>query len=102
MDPRTLAMLRRMGIKTEEIPARRVIIELEDERWVFDRPTVIKTSMGGQEAFQIIGNYVRESEISEEDVKLLMEKSGRSREEVIQALKESGGDLAEALARLTG
>ncbi len=102
MDPRTLAMLRRMGIKTEEIPARRVIIELEDERWVFDRPTVIKTSMGGQEAFQIIGNYVRESEISEEDVKLLMKKSGRSREEVIQALKESGGDLAEALARLTG
>ncbi len=102
MDPRTLAMLRRMGIKTEEIPARRVIIELEDERWVFDRPTVIKTSMGGQEAFQIIGNYVRESEISEEDVKLLMEKSGKSREEVIQALKESGGDLAEALARLTG
>jgi len=102
MDPRALSMLRRMGIKTEEVKAKRVIIELEDERWVFDHPTVIKTSMGGQEAFQIIGNYVKEAEISEEDVELLMEKSGKSREEVLKALRESKGDLAEALARLMG
>ena len=102
MDPRTLGMLRRMGIRTEELRARRVVIELEGERLVFDRPVVIKTSVGGQEAFQVLGRYVREPEISEEDVQLLMEKSGKSREEVVKALKEAGGDLVEALARLTG
>ncbi len=102
MDPRTLQMLRRMGIRAEQIAVRRVIFELEGENWVFENPVVIETSMGGQRAYQIMGEPRKVESISEEDVEILMERTGKSREEVVEALKKAKGDLAEALSLLEG
>jgi len=90
-----------LNIKAENLNVQRVIFEMDDKRLVFDHPTVIATSMAGQKVFQIMGEYREEYAINEEDVSLLMEKTGKSREEVIRALKESKGDLAEALTKLT-
>jgi nascent polypeptide-associated complex subunit alpha len=41
-----------------------------------------------------------EISLSEEDVKLVMEQTGATRERAIQALMESGGDLAAAILRI--
>ncbi len=102
MDPRTLQMLRRMGIRAEQIPVKRVVFEMDGETWIFENPVVIETSMGGQRAYQIMGEPRREQGVSEEDVEILMERTGKSREEVIEALKKAKGDLAEALSLLEG
>ncbi len=107
IDPRALkSMMDRLGIKSEEIKAVKVTIELPDKMLVIDNPEVVSVEMQGKQMFQV-GGEVREVEkqvsieISEEDVRLVMEKSGISDEEKARkALQESNGNIAEAILRL--
>ena len=101
-DRNAMNMLRKMGLKVEEIQAKRVIIETENGKIVFEAPQVVKTSLQGQEAYQVIGKPEVVEEINEEDVQLVMEKTGATREEAEKALKETGGDIVEAIMKLTG
>jgi nascent polypeptide-associated complex subunit alpha len=96
-------MMKQMGIDLEEIDAEEVIIRTSSEELIFKNPNVTKISGRGMEMFQIIGSYEvvkRKPEISEEDVKLIMEQAGVSEEEARKALEEAGGDLVEALMKL--
>jgi len=103
MDKNALKMLQRMGLRVEEVKAKRVVIEQEDgTKLVFESPQVMKTVMQGQTAYQIVGTPRIEEEIREEDVELVMQKTGASREEAVKALKESNGDIAEAILKLMG
>jgi len=58
----------------------------------------------GQKTYQITGNpkiIDRKEEIKEEDIKLVIEQTGKSEEEAIKALEETNGDIAEAIMKLT-
>ena len=105
IDPKKIAgMMSKMGINQEEIEAERVIIEQENKNIIIENPQVVKVSMQGNETFQISGN-IREEEteekLREEDIKQVMEKTGKSRLEAEVALKEANGDLAEAILNLS-
>ena len=102
IDPKKMqAMMKQMGIKQEEIPTLRVIIEKEDGKTIIENPNVQKVVMQGQESWQITGEAREEKEaFSEQDIKMVMEKTGKSRDEVESSLKETG-DLAEAILRLS-
>jgi|SRR3989344_3928265 len=102
IDPKKMqAMMKQMGIKQEEIPALRVIIEKEDGKTIIENPNVQKVVMQGQESWQITGEAREEKEaFSEQDIKMVMEKTGKSRDEVESSLEETG-DLAEAILRLS-
>ncbi len=95
-------MMKQMGIEMEELEAEEVIIRTSTEELIFKKPSVTKISAKGLETFQIIGSYevVRKVEISDEDVKLIMEQANVDEETARRALEEAGGDLAEALMRL--
>ncbi len=96
------AMMKQLGMKNEEIPASRVIIECEDKNIIIDNPGVIKVTMQGQVQFQISGDISEEEkEISEEDIKQVMEKTSSSHDEAKKALQDSNGDLAEAILSLS-
>jgi len=103
IDPKKIqGMMSKMGIKQEEIPAKRVIIEGEEENIIIENPAVVKITMQGNESFQISGDIsVQEKGISEDDIKQVMEKTGKKRLEVEIALKEANGDLAEAILALS-
>ena len=97
------AMMKQMGIKQDEVSAKRVIIEKEGSRIVIDNPNVQKITMQGQESWQITGQAREESsavEISQDDVDLVMEKTGKSEKEVRKVLGETK-DLAEAIVKLS-
>ena len=97
------AMMKQMGIKQEEVEALRVIIEKADSRIIIDPANVQKIVMQGQESWQITGEAkeeTKEAVISEEDVQLVMEKTGKSEKEVRKVLGETG-DIAEAIVRLS-
>lgn len=106
MNPRKMQqMMKKMGMQQEEIPASEVIIKTEDKEIVITEPSVSKINMMGQETFQISGEiHEREketaAEISEEDVKTVVEQAGCSKEEAKKALEESSGDIAEAILKL--
>jgi nascent polypeptide-associated complex subunit alpha len=61
----------------------------------------------GQKTFQIIGEPIVKTRGGDtettlkEDIKLIMEQTGKSEAEVRKALKETNGDLAEAILKLS-
>jgi nascent polypeptide-associated complex subunit alpha len=107
MNPRNMKkLMKRMGIKSDEIEAEQVIIKCVDREIIIDEPSVIKTVIQGQEMFQIQGK-VRESaaeeaeaDISQEDVDLVMAQAKVSEAKAIAALEKAKGDIAQAIVDL--
>ena len=107
IDPKSLKkMMDRMGIKSEEIDANRVIIEGKDKDIIIEQPQIMTIEAQGTKSFQISGIVSEKDksgpvEISEDDVKMVMEKAGiGDSEKARQALEESNGDIAAAIIKL--
>ncbi|MBU7033334.1 MAG: nascent polypeptide-associated complex protein [Theionarchaea archaeon] len=97
-------MMKQMGMKMTEIEAEEVIIRTPDEEYVFERPDVAVISVAGQKTFQLSGNYTtrrRQLEISDQDISLVAEQVGCSKEDAEKALREFKGDIAAAILSLT-
>ncbi len=106
MNPRQMKrLMRQMGIKMEELEdVSEVVIRLPDREVVIRDPTVTIMTVQGEKTYQIVPGLEEVKpilKISEEDVKLVMEQAGVDRETAKKALEESGGDLAEAILKLT-
>ena len=103
VDPKKMqAMMKQMGIKQEEVEAVRVVIEKSDGKIVIDNPNVVKITMQGQESWQITGEAREEAAgISEEDVAIVAEKTGKSKKEALKALEAAEGDIASAIVALS-
>jgi len=98
------ALMKQMGIKQEDLDAQRVVIETSDKKIVIEPANVQKVVMQGQESWQVTGKAREESleeGIKDEDVSLVAEKTGKSKEEARGALEESKGDIAEAIVKLS-
>ncbi|MFH1521733.1 MAG: nascent polypeptide-associated complex protein [archaeon] len=95
-------MMKKMGISQVQLPVRRVVFEMADGNLVINEPSVLKVKMQGQETYQVSGEAVEEGaeSFSDEDVALVIEKTGRGEDEVRTALEESEGDIAEAIMGL--
>lgn len=105
IDPKKMqALMKQMGIKQEDIDASRVIIEKSDGgKILINNPSVVKVNMSGNESFQITGDVSEEEEaITNDDVNIVMEKTGASEEDSRKALENSNGDLTEAILSLSG
>lgn len=104
MDPKQLQkLMNQMGIKSNELKAKRVVIEKEEGGLVVvDALSVIEIDMKGQKSFQVSGKVseVEGGAGGEEDLKIIMEQTGASKEEARNALEECKGDLAEAIMKL--
>jgi len=103
-------MMQKMGMNVKEIEGvQEVLIKTDDKTILIEKPNVTLIKMQDQNMFQIAGGLVKETqerapaaEISAEDVKLVMEQTGKSAEEAMKALQESEGDLAKAILKLKG
>ncbi len=98
-------MMKQMGIDMEELDAKEVIIRTSTEELIFRNPNVTKISAKGMETFQVMGEYELRRlapQISDEDVKLVMEQAKVDEETARKALIEANGDIAEALLKLQG
>jgi len=97
------AMMKKMGIKQQEIDAEEVIIRTKDKEIIIRNPEVSKVNMMGQETYQITGEEEereRKIEINEEDISTVMEQANVDEETARKAIEESKGDLAEAILSL--
>jgi nascent polypeptide-associated complex subunit alpha len=97
-------VMKQMGIKTQELEGvQEVVIKLTDKEIVIPNAQVTLTDMAGQRSYQVSGQELErkpEFQPSEDDIKLIIEQAGVEREAAAQALKETGGDIAEAILRL--
>ncbi len=98
------AMMRQFGIKSEDIDAASVIIETtEGKKLVFDSPNVTVVDMKGQKTYTITGEPREEgntSTYSAEDIEMVAQAAGVTHEQAKDALEETKGDIAEAIASL--
>jgi len=103
-------MMQKMGMKLDEIAGvTEVLIRTTTREIIIEEPIVTAVVVQGQKMYQITGGSSRERtpsaevappEVPEEDVKLVAEQTGKTVDEARVALKESGGDLAEAILKI--
>ncbi|SEK67521.1 nascent polypeptide-associated complex protein [Haloferax larsenii] len=118
MNPRKMKqMMKQMGIDVTELDAEEVVIKTADEELVFTDAQVTRMDAQGQETYQIVGEpETRElgagdeggddadadadAGIPEDDIEIVAQRAGASKDEAREALEAEGGDLAAAIARL--
>jgi len=103
-------MMQKMGMKLDEIDGvTEVLIRTSTREIVIEEPVVTSIVVQGQRMYQVTGGSVSERALSteaaepeapEEDAKLVAEQTGRTLDEAKAALKETGGDLAQAILQL--
>jgi len=95
-------MMKQMGMDMDEIPAKRVIVETDDGReLVFESPQLNKIEAQGKEIFNLQGDYTEQAAgPDQEDVELVMEKTGASEADAKQAIQEHD-DLTAAIMPLS-
>lgn len=102
-------MMQKMGMKMDEIPdVSSVIIRTANKDIVIDEPSVTAINIQGQTMYQIAGGRISEEQpkpsapsvVTEEDVQLVSQQTGKQPEEARKALLDAGGDLAKAILTL--
>ncbi|MBN1358303.1 nascent polypeptide-associated complex protein [Candidatus Bathyarchaeota archaeon] len=106
-------MMQRMGMNMDSVPdVEQVIIKTGSKDITIEQPEVAILEMQGQKIFQVIGGKVTEKaperavpnasvvSMSEADVQLVADQTGKSVDEARNALEECGGDLAKAILLL--
>jgi nascent polypeptide-associated complex subunit alpha len=103
-------MMQKMGMKIDEIEGvTEVLIRTATREIIIKEPVVTSVVVQGQRMYQVTGGSALERtpsaeaaqpEVPEEDVNLVATQTGKTVDEAKAALKESGGDLAEAILRL--
>jgi len=97
-------MMRQMGMEMKELPAREVVIKLEDRTITIKEPAVSLIEVQGQRTYQVVGgveSVTEGGEPSPGDVEIVAEQAGVSREAAREALKRTEGDIAAAILELT-
>lgn len=106
MNPRDVQKaMKRLGISQQEIEAEEVIIRTPDKDMIIKDPQVSRVNMMGQDTFQISGaitevDRIAAHETNEEDIRTIMEQANCAREDAINSLEASEGNIAEAILKL--
>ncbi len=106
INPRKMAsMMKQMGIDVQEIEnVEEVIIRTLRKDIVFKDAQVSIMDARGMKTYQVMGTpqeVLREVSIPEEDVSLVMEQTKSSNTDARNALKETKGDIAAAIMKLS-
>ncbi len=111
MNPKQLKQMQRamkqMGMDMKDVKgATEVIIKFKDKEIIINNPKVNLMDFMGQKTYQITGKpkerkLETELKIPDEDIELVSAQTGASKEDAEKALKETNGDLAEAIMRLS-
>jgi nascent polypeptide-associated complex subunit alpha len=106
MNPREAnRMMAKMGMQVQQVEdVTRVVIESASKKIIIDEPEVAIVSVQGQKVYQVGGGRSREelpaAPTSQDDAKLVAAQAGVSVEEATSALRQSNGDLAQAIILL--
>jgi nascent polypeptide-associated complex subunit alpha len=97
-------MMQRMGMQVQQLDdVTKVIMETPTRRIVIDNPEVATVTVQGQTIYQVGGGTMREEGVgggSDDDAKLVASQAGVSVEQATNALRQSNGDLAQAIILL--
>lgn len=98
-------MMQKMGMQVQQLDdVTRVIMETPSKRIIIEGPEVATVTVQGQTIYQVGGGSIKEETVGQsssvDDAQLVASQAGVSQEEAAEALKKSGGDLAQAIVLL--
>ncbi len=96
-------LMQRMGMQVQQLDdVTRVVMETASKKIIIDNPEVATVTVQGQTIYQVGGGTMREESLqsSSDDAKLVAVQAGVSIEEAGAALRQSAGDLAQAIILL--
>ena len=100
------AMMKKLGMKMEQFEdVERVIVYTKKGNYIFENAEVVATTMQGATTYQLSGDMrfeEAETVIPDEDVAMVAEQASVSKDAALAALKETKGDIAEAIIKLSG
>jgi nascent polypeptide-associated complex subunit alpha len=99
-------MMDRMGINMKEIPnVEEVVIKTPEMEMHITNASVSEIVAQGNRMFQVAGDVeeveVEKKTFSEEDILLVQQQTGASKERAVAALEETDGEVARAILKLT-
>jgi len=99
-------MMERMGINQTEVPdVEEVVIKTSTKEIHVKNGSVSEVNFQGNRIFQVMGEVEEiereKKKFNEEDVVLVQQQAGVSREKALAALEESDGEVARAILSLT-
>jgi nascent polypeptide-associated complex subunit alpha len=99
-------MMDRLGINMKEIPnVQEVVIRTPDKEMHITNASVSEIVAQGNRMFQVAGDVeeveVEKRSFSEEDILLVQQQTGASKEKAVAALEESDGEVARAILKLS-
>jgi len=100
-------MLDKMGLDMTTMDnVEEVIIKTDKKELFLVKPQVIEMKGKDSTIFQVVASNIEEKQrdvpsFKEEDIILVMQQAGVSREKAVQAMTESKGDMAQAILSLT-
>ena len=92
-------MMKKMGLKQEEIEAEEVVISCKHKKMIIKNPQVTKVNMMGQESIQVTGDIEEVEDLKEEDINIVVNQTGCTKEQAEKALNEKK-DIAAAILYL--
>jgi len=97
-------LMKQMGLKVNELNGvKEVIIKMDGKEIIIESPSVSVLEVSGQKIFQVLGSVkeriIEETsvKVSEEDAQLIAAQLNIPLDEAIAALRETSGDIAEAI-----
>lgn len=101
MDPKKIQqMMKKLNLNVQEVEAEEVIIKTKSKNIIVSKPEVMIANMMGKDVYQISGEVSEAELIDEKDVQMVMERTGKNRDEVVKKLEELNNDLARAIIEL--
>jgi nascent polypeptide-associated complex subunit alpha len=100
-------MFDKMGLNMNQLDdVEEVIIKTASKDIIIKKPTVAEIQAQDSTIYQVVAEDIEEIEkevkkFNEEDVMLVAQQAGVSKEEAEKALEEAEGDLARAILMLT-
>ena len=99
-------MMDRLGINMKEVPnVEEVVIKTPDREMHITNASVSEVNAQGQRVFQVMGDVeeveVEKKTFSDEDILLVQQQTGATKEKAVAALEETDGEVARAILKLT-
>ncbi len=101
MNPRDIQRIMKQ-LNAKKIDAEEVIIKTKEGELVIKNPDVTQMGVSGNTVFQIMGDIEEKStQEDSNDVKLIMEKTGKDEDTVKKTLEKNEGDMAQTILDLS-
>lgn len=100
-DPKKMEkLMKKLNLNVQQVEAEVVVIKSKGKNIIISKPEIMIAKLMGRDVYQITGEVSESVPVSEDDIQMVMDKTGKDRNTVVRKLEELNNDLAKAILEL--